>query len=64
VHFTAGGREAALEEVYAGGARSRDRRRRSAEHVEIVELEEIPPHTSNPAVRIRAKAAGPLQVDE
>jgi N-methylhydantoinase A/oxoprolinase/acetone carboxylase beta subunit len=64
VHFAAGGREAALEEVYA---EARDRAiaaGASAEHVEIVELEEIPlSYLTHPAVRIRAKAAGPLQVE-
>jgi N-methylhydantoinase A/oxoprolinase/acetone carboxylase beta subunit len=63
-HFTEGGREAALEEVYA---EARDRAiaaGASPEHVEIVELEEIPlAYLTNPAVRIRAKAAGPLEVD-
>jgi N-methylhydantoinase A/oxoprolinase/acetone carboxylase beta subunit len=63
-HFTAGGREAALEEVYA---EARDRAvaaGASPRHVEIVELEEVPlAYLTNPAVRIRAKAAGPLEVD-
>lgn len=58
-----GGRKAAVEEaseeargraVAAGASPSR---------VEIVELEEIPlAYLTNPAVRIRAKAAGPLDV--
>jgi N-methylhydantoinase A/oxoprolinase/acetone carboxylase beta subunit len=64
VHFTSAGREAALEEVYA---EARDRAiaaGASPEHVEIVELEEVPlAYLTNPAVRIRAKAAGPLEVD-
>jgi hypothetical protein len=35
----------------------------SPDRVEIVELEEIPlAYLTNPAVRIRAKAAGPLDV--
>jgi N-methylhydantoinase A/oxoprolinase/acetone carboxylase beta subunit len=61
----AGGREAAVEEV------SEDARARaiaagaSPGSVEVVEVEEIPlAYLTNPAVRIRVKAAGPLDVGE
>ena len=61
VHFASAGREAALEEVYAEAC---DRAIAAGASVEIVELEEIPlSYLTHPAVRIRAKAAGPLQVD-
>ena len=59
----AGGREAAVAEA---SEEARDRAvaaGASPDRVEIVELEEIPlAYLTNPAVRIRAKAAGPLDV--
>ena len=56
------GREAAIAE--ASRRRGTGRGGRGiADRVEIVELEEIPlAYPTNPAVRIRAKAAGPLDV--
>jgi N-methylhydantoinase A/oxoprolinase/acetone carboxylase beta subunit len=65
VHLGAGGREAAIEEV-AQEARSRAiAAGASPADAEIVEVEEIPlAYLTNPAVRIRVKAAGPLEVAE
>jgi N-methylhydantoinase A/oxoprolinase/acetone carboxylase beta subunit len=59
------GREAAVEEA-SDEARARAvAAGASAGRVEIVELEEIPlTYLTNPAVRIRAKAAGPLDVGD
>jgi N-methylhydantoinase A/oxoprolinase/acetone carboxylase beta subunit len=56
-----GGRQAAIEEA-SGEARDRAvRAGADAEHVEIVEIEEVPlTYLTNPAVRIRVKAAGRL----
>ena len=61
VHLGAGGREAAVEEV-ADEARARAvAAGASPGAVEVVEVEEIPlAYLTNPAVRIRVKAAGPL----
>jgi hypothetical protein len=62
-HLGAGGRQAAVEEAsedaigraVAAGAAPGD--------VEIVEIEEIPlSYLTDPAVRIRVKAAGPLRM--
>jgi N-methylhydantoinase A/oxoprolinase/acetone carboxylase beta subunit len=61
VHLGAGGRAAAVEEV-ANEARARAvGAGASSGAVEVVEIEEIPlTYLTNPAVRIRVKAAGPL----
>jgi N-methylhydantoinase A/oxoprolinase/acetone carboxylase beta subunit len=61
-HLGGGGRRAAIEEA---SAEARDRAIRAGadpEHVEIVDIEEVPlAYLTNPAVRIRVKAAGPLR---
>jgi N-methylhydantoinase A/oxoprolinase/acetone carboxylase beta subunit len=61
VHLGPGGREAAVEEV-ADDARERAvAAGASPGAVDVVEVEEIPlTYLTNPAVRIRVKAAGPL----
>ena len=57
------GREAAVEEATDEARARAIAAGASADRVEIVELEEIPlTYLTNPAVRIRAKAAGPLDV--
>jgi N-methylhydantoinase A/oxoprolinase/acetone carboxylase beta subunit len=62
MHLGSGGRDAAVEEV-ADEARSRAvAAGASPGRVEVVEVEEIPlSYLTNPAVRIRVKAAGPLE---
>jgi N-methylhydantoinase A/oxoprolinase/acetone carboxylase beta subunit len=61
-HLGSGGRQAAIEEA-SDEARARAvRAGADADHVEIVEIEEVPlAYLTNPAVRIRVKAAGPLR---
>jgi N-methylhydantoinase A/oxoprolinase/acetone carboxylase beta subunit len=63
-HLGPGGRRAAIDEA---SSEARDRAVRAGadgDHVEIVEIEEVPlAYLTNPAVRIRAKAAGPLRAD-
>jgi N-methylhydantoinase A/oxoprolinase/acetone carboxylase beta subunit len=63
-HLGPGGRHAAIEEA-SGEARDRAvRAGADPDHVEIVEIDEVPlAYLTNPAVRIRAKAAGPLRAD-
>jgi len=57
------GREAAIEEASEEARGRAVAAGASPDRVEIVELEEIPlAYLTNPAVRIRAKAAGPLDV--
>jgi N-methylhydantoinase A/oxoprolinase/acetone carboxylase beta subunit len=57
------GREAAVEEASEEARARAVAAGASPDRVEIVELEEIPlAYLTNPAVRIRAKAAGPLDV--
>jgi hypothetical protein len=57
------GREAAVEEASEEARGRAVAAGASPDRVEIVELEEIPlAYLTNPAVRIRAKAAGPLDV--
>jgi N-methylhydantoinase A/oxoprolinase/acetone carboxylase beta subunit len=66
VHLgAAGGREAAIEEVSQEARARAIAAGASPGAVEIVEVEEIPlAYLTNPAVRIRVKAAGPLEVAE
>jgi len=60
-HLGSGGRQAAVDEA---STEARDRAVRAgadADHVEIVDIDEVPlAYLTNPAVRIRVKAAGPL----
>jgi N-methylhydantoinase A/oxoprolinase/acetone carboxylase beta subunit len=57
----AGGRRAAVEEAAAEASERAVAAGAAAAGVEIVDLEELPlAYLTNPAVRIRAKAAGPL----
>jgi len=61
-HLGPGGRTAAIEEASADAVTQAVTAGADPEAVEIVELEEIPlAYLTSPAVRIRAKAAGPLQ---
>jgi len=65
VHLGAGGRQAAVEEVSEEARARAVAAGASPGSVEIVEVEEIPlAYLTNPAVRIRVKAAGPLDVGE
>jgi N-methylhydantoinase A/oxoprolinase/acetone carboxylase beta subunit len=64
VHLGAGGRQAALEEVSEEACARAIAAGASPRNVDVVEVEEIPlAYLTNPAVRIRVKAAGPLDVD-
>ncbi|MDH5224164.1 MAG: hydantoinase/oxoprolinase family protein [Actinomycetota bacterium] len=64
VNLGAGGREAALREAREDAHERAVLAGAAADRVRIVELEEIPlAYLSRPAVRIRAKAAGPLDLD-
>ena len=61
-HLGPGGRTAAIEEASADAVTQAVTAGADPDAVEIVELEEIPlAYLTSPAVRIRAKAAGPLQ---
>jgi hypothetical protein len=61
-HIGPGGRRAAIEEASGEAIDRAVRAGADADHVEIVEIEEVPlAYLTNPAVRIRAKAAGPLR---
>lgn len=61
----AGGRAAAVEAASEEACERAVAAGASSDQVEIVELEEIPlAYLTNPAVRIRAKAAGPLDVPD
>lgn len=65
VHLGTGGREAAVEEVSEEARARAVAAGASPGSVDIVEVEEIPlAYLTNPAVRIRVKAAGPLDVGE
>ncbi len=60
-HLGPGGRRAAVDEASAEAADRAVRAGADPSSVEIVEVEEIPlAYLTNPAVRIRVKAAGPL----
>jgi hypothetical protein len=62
-NFGPSGRSAAIEEASEEARQRAVAAGASPDAVEIVELEEIPlAYLTNPAVRIRAKAAGPLDV--
>ncbi len=55
------GRRAVLDEAPDRGARARRAGRCRLHPVEIVELEEVPlAYLTTPAIRVRAKAVGPL----
>jgi hypothetical protein len=57
------GRNAALQEASDEACARAVAAGASRDHVAIVELEEVPlAYMTSPAVRIRAKAAGPLDV--
>ncbi len=57
-----GGRQAAIDEASSEARERAVRAGADADHVEIVEIEEVPlAYLTNPAVRIRVKAAGPLR---
>jgi hypothetical protein len=61
-HVGPGGREAMLEEASAEATDRAVRAGADPARVEAVELEEIPlAYLTTPAVRVRAKAAGPLR---
>ena len=61
-HVGPGGREAMLEEASAEATDRALRAGADPDRVEVVELEEIPlAYLTTPAVRVRAKAAGPLR---
>jgi N-methylhydantoinase A/oxoprolinase/acetone carboxylase beta subunit len=61
-HLGPGGRLAAIEEASSEALERAVRAGADAEHVEIVEIDEVPlAYLTNPAVRIRVKAAGPLR---
>jgi N-methylhydantoinase A/oxoprolinase/acetone carboxylase beta subunit len=61
-HLGAGGRRAAIEEASSEAIDRAVRAGADADQVEIVEIEEVPlAYLTTPAVRIRAKAAGPLR---
>lgn len=61
-HLGPGGRHAAIEEALGEAKERAVRAGADADHVEIVEIEEVPlAYLTSPAVRIRAKAAGPLR---
>jgi N-methylhydantoinase A/oxoprolinase/acetone carboxylase beta subunit len=61
-HVGSGGRQAAIEEASSEARERAVRAGADADHVEIVEIEEVPlAYLTNPAVRIRVKAAGPLR---
>ena len=61
-HLGSGGRQAAIEEASDEARERAVRAGADADHVEIVEIEEVPlAYLTNPAVRIRVKAAGPLR---
>jgi N-methylhydantoinase A/oxoprolinase/acetone carboxylase beta subunit len=61
-HVGPGGREAMLEEASAEATDRAVRAGADPQRVEMVELEEIPlAYLTTPAVRVRAKAAGPLR---
>jgi len=61
-HLGPGGRHAAIDEASAEATGRAVRAGADPDHVEIVEVEEVPlAYLTNPAVRIRVKAAGPLR---
>jgi N-methylhydantoinase A/oxoprolinase/acetone carboxylase beta subunit len=61
-HVGPGGRQAMLEEASAEATERAVRAGADPDRVEMVELEEIPlAYLTTPAVRVRAKAAGPLR---
>jgi N-methylhydantoinase A/oxoprolinase/acetone carboxylase beta subunit len=63
VNLGSGSRDAAVEEVCDEARARAVAAGASPGNVEVVELEEVPlAYLTNPAVRIRAKAAGPLEV--
>lgn len=65
VHLGPGGRRAAVEEVSEEARARAVAAGASPGSVDIVEVEEIPlAYLTNPAVRIRVKAAGPLDVGD
>jgi N-methylhydantoinase A/oxoprolinase/acetone carboxylase beta subunit len=58
----AGGRRAAMDEASDEARERAVRAGADPDHVEIVEIEEVPlAYLTNPALRIRVKAAGPLR---
>jgi N-methylhydantoinase A/oxoprolinase/acetone carboxylase beta subunit len=60
-HLGSGGRQAAIDEASTEARERAVRAGADADHVEIVDIEEVPlAYLTNPAVRIRVKAAGPL----
>lgn len=61
-HLGSGGRQAAIDEASSEARERAARAGADADHVEIVEIEEVPlAYLTNSAVRIRVKAAGPLR---
>ena len=61
-HLGAGGRRAAIEEASSEARERAVRAGADPDHVQIVEIDEVPlAYLTNPAVRIRVKAAGPLR---
>jgi N-methylhydantoinase A/oxoprolinase/acetone carboxylase beta subunit len=57
-----GGRQAVIDEASSEARERAVRAGADADHVEIVEIEEVPlAYLTNPAVRVRVKAAGPLR---
>ena len=63
-HLGPGGRHAAIDEASAEATERAVQAGADPDHVEIVEIEEVPlAYLTNPAVRIRLKAAGPLRSD-
>jgi N-methylhydantoinase A/oxoprolinase/acetone carboxylase beta subunit len=61
-HLGPGGRRAAIQEASSEARERAVRAGADPDHVEIVEIDEVPlAYLTNPAVRIRAKAAGPLR---
>jgi hypothetical protein len=62
-HVGTGGREAMLEEASGEATERAVRAGADPGGVDVVELEEIPlAYLTTPAVRVRAKAAGPLRI--
>jgi N-methylhydantoinase A/oxoprolinase/acetone carboxylase beta subunit len=63
-HLGPGGRQAAIEEASGEATERAVRAGADPGRVEMVEIEEVPlAYLTTPAVRIRAKAAGPLRSD-
>ena len=63
VNLGRGGREEAIEEVVDEARARAVAAGASADEVEVVEREEVPlAYLTDPAVRVRVKAAGPLEI--